>query len=210
MNGEGETEELLANHLREHGLMSEEHRREHDGLLREVAGAAIALENRVRETAANLAKQLADTAGTLETRVREVAELHWDNHRVEHISDQRAIDKVERNMTDKFASVNEFREQQKDIIGEFPRRESVDAQFKALTDRIDQNRAAVVGSVSREEFMAALAQRDAQITSLNTFRDQQGGVKQGSAPYTAIIFSVLGAVLSALAVGAVVLATKTP
>ena len=197
-------------HEREHGLISEAHQREHDNLMREVGEKAKALEDRVRETAQALAKQFADTTVTLENRVREVAELHWNNHRVEHDGDQRAVDKVERNMVDKFESVNEFRNQQKDIIAGFLPRAEYDGAHKAVVDRVDQLRLTASTHITREEFGLALAQIGTLRDELSKFREREGGKKEGAAPYTAIIFAVIGSVLSALATGAIVIATRTP
>lgn len=200
-------------HQREHSLATEEHRREHDSLAREVASAAAQLASQVRDTAAAFDTRIRDATSTLEARVKEVAQLHWDNHRVEHLADQRALDKVERNMDERFKSVNEFREQQKDIIAGFLPRKEYDGAHTALEDRVDQLRLLAGTHITREEFNLIVNQFNVVRDEFAKFREREAGKKEGSSPYTGIIMTVVTAVLVMLALGgatAVIVATRTP
>jgi quinol monooxygenase YgiN len=163
--------QLLVGHLREHDLLADAHRREHEGLLREIAGAATALDGKVRDTATAFDIRMRDATAQLETRVKEVADLHWANHRVEHASDQRAIDKVETAVATRFESVNEFREQLREQAAKFLMRDEYLTSGKAVNDRI---------------------------VALETFRNQNEGQSHGQAPYIAVIFAAVGSVGGAL------------
>ncbi len=131
-----EAHRLATSHLREHDIMHAEHVAQHEGLLREIAGAAAALEAKVRDTANAFDIRIRDATAQLETRVKEVADLHWANHRIEHASDQRAIDKVESTVATRFESVNEFREQLRTQASTFVTRNEAESEHKATNDRI--------------------------------------------------------------------------
>lgn len=109
--------------------------------------------------------------------------LMYEEHKREHALEQQARDKSEKTIETRFQSVNEFREQLREQSRSF---------------------------LTRNEYAAAHDPLLIRLSSLETYRAQTEGKDKGSQPYTAVIFSVVSAVLSALAVGAVVIATRTP
>lgn len=138
------------NHIREHGLLSEDHQRQHT------------------------TEQLSQDT---------LSRAHWEFHQREHESSMRAVDKVEAAMETRFAAVNEFREQLRE-------------QTRAF--------------LTRNEYVAAHDPLLTRMAAVETVQAQNVGRDKGAQPYTAVIFSVISAVLSALAVGAVVIATRPP
>lgn len=83
---------------------------------------------------------------------------------------------------------------------------AVSARFESVNEFREQLREQARNFIGRNEF----SQLQTQVSEFNTWRAQQVGTEKGAQPYTAVIFSVVSAVLSALAVGAVVIATRAP
>lgn len=107
-------------------------------------------------------------------------------------SAEKAVAKAEDAQKDYNQRSNEFRGQLDDQAKTLMPRTEVVGMFGAIDKRLEDRDKTV----------------EQRIAALETFRYQNEGKTTGAAPYTAIVFSVIGSVLSALAVGAVVIATR--
>lgn len=105
-------------------------------------------------------------------------------------SADRAVVKAETAANDRFNGVNEFRGQLADQVATFPSRSEVDAQFKALADRID------VTTTNHAALLGALAERVGAIEGKALGTSTLFGYLVGAAGFVAAVVGVVIAVVA--------------
>lgn len=99
-----EEEDQWKAHLREHTLMSDNHKKDHEHLA-----------DIMKETADRLDSTLRATASTLADTVR----VQWENHMTQHQQSDRAVDKAEAEMEKQLGSMAETVKQNKTDANEW-------------------------------------------------------------------------------------------
>ena len=107
-------------------------------------------------------------------------------------SAEKAVAKAEDAQKDYNARSNEFRGQLDDQAKTLMPRTEALTQYAALDKRLEERDKGV----------------EVRLTALETFRYQNEGKDRGSAPYTAIVFSVITSLITAVVVGAVAILTR--
>lgn len=110
---------------------------------------------------------------------QELAKLHAQAHDREHAMTEQALTKAEESMTQRFASVNEFREQLRDQANQFASNERLDSALERI-------------AASRQDVDRRFAEQAALIVALQTTDAVAGGRQRGQTGVIAAIVASVG------------------